>query len=252
LKIVVVCRRLRARPDGGSAPKLLGCCDEAALATAFALRDAVPGSQVTVLAAGPAEREDELLSAILAAGANRALRVWDPCLDAVDYLGIGRVLAAAARHAGFDLVIAGERSEDEVQGAVGPAVAESLGVPHLTGVLDLTADGPPTSVVATRREQGLVRRLRLPLPALVSVVRSPTRLPSWGPAVASSATPDGGGAPAIEALEMASLGIQAMELKHRDRCLGRAQPVRVTRNATMVADGAELLSRLRGDRLLDS
>ena len=40
----------------------------------------------------------------------------------VDYLGTARVLAATARHLQHDLVVCGDRSQDELQGAMGPAV----------------------------------------------------------------------------------------------------------------------------------
>ncbi len=242
LKLVVLLRRLRSRPDGATASELLGCCDVAALEVALAVRAASPGAQLTAIAAGAAEREDPVLRRALAAGADRAIRIDDPALESVDYHGIGRVLAAASRQAGFDLLLSGDRSEDEVQGAVGPAVAEQLGVPQLTGVLELSLDGATRSLLATRRDAGAVRTLRLPLPALVTIVSAGSAKRLGEDAAA--------GQRKIDTLDLAALGIQALELKHRDRCLGRAHPVRVVRNATVVADPDELLARLRDDRLL--
>jgi electron transfer flavoprotein beta subunit len=243
MKIVVLLRRLRARPDGATASELLGCCDVAALRAALSLRQATPGAQLTAIAAGAAEREEPVLKRALAAGADRAIRIDDPGLETVDYHGIGRVLAAAARHAGYDLVLAGDRSEDEVQGAVGPAVAELCGVPHLTGVLDVSLSG--RALLAVRRDAGAVRTLKVPVPALLTIV-------SFGNGAAAHQLPENGASAArkIETLDLAALGIQAIELKHRDRCLGRAHPVRVVRNATVVSDPDELLARLRDDRLL--
>lgn len=239
MNVVVLLRRLRARPDGAPAEALAGFCDRAAFAAGLALRDASRGGRVVAVAVGPAEREDVVLGAARAAGANRAVRVWDPCLESVDYLGLARVLAAATRHVGYDLVVAGDRSEDEWQGAVGPATAEALGVPHLTGALDAKLEGD--AVIASRRDGGLVRRVKVPLPALLTVVAFPS--------VPDLVRCDDADPP--ETLGLNDLGIQALELRHRDRCLGRAYPVRVARNATILRDPDELIHRLRQDRLLE-
>lgn len=247
MKIVALLRRLRARPDGAPAGQLMGCCDEAALRAALAIKAAVPGATLCAVGAGPGGREDAVLLQALALGADRAIRIDDPGLESVDYHGIARALAGAVKTCGFDLLLAGDRSEDEVQGAVGPAVAELLAVPHLTGVLDLRlpgADGggDPRAVLATRRDAGVVRTLRLPLPALLTIV-------SYAGKPLAPALGQAGKGP-VATLDLAAVGIQAMELKHRDRCVGRAHPVRVARNATVVADPAELIARLRDDRLL--
>src|SRR5262249_17887246 len=132
--VVVLVRRPRAAPDGAAAPRLFGRCDEAALRAGLAL-----GRAAIVVAAGPggrgrgaagrAAREDEPLRQALAWGAERALRIWDPSLEGVDYHAVAQVLAGAARRLGFDLVLGGDRSDDEGDGAVGPAVAEALAVP---------------------------------------------------------------------------------------------------------------------------
>jgi electron transfer flavoprotein beta subunit len=240
LKLVVLMRRLRARPDGAGATRLCGTCDEAALRAALAARAANPGATVTVIAAGPAGSEDPVLRWALAAGADRAMRVDDPALLTVDYQGLGRALGGAARSAGADLVLCGDRSEDEVQGAVGPAVAEALGIAHVTGAHDVkVATGAAT---LARREAGFVRTLRVKAPALLCVTSQ------GGPALPPHDKLDQGRT--IQVLDLAAVGLSAAELKHRDRCLGKAHPVRVVRNATLVKDPDELVARLREDRLL--
>jgi electron transfer flavoprotein alpha/beta subunit len=94
----------------------------------------------------------------------------------------------------------------------------------------------------TRREGGFVRTLRLKLPALLGVTsQSGAALPPHDKLDQSRP---------IQALDLAAVGLSAAELKHRDRCLGKAHPVRVVRNATLVKDPDELVARLREDRLL--
>ena len=246
MNIIVLLRRLRGTPEGheGYRPAggLIGRCDDAALAAALALRAEIEGATVTALAAGSADREDDVLKHALAAGANSAVRVSDPGLAWVDYHGVARVLAAAAGKIGHDLILAGDRSEDEAQGAVGPAVAEWLSIPHLTGAIDLrvAATNGSAGILATRRDPGHVRTLKVPFPALITVVSFP-RPPAPQPPAAEAK---------IDAVELETLGIQAAELKHRDGCMGDALPVRVTKNATVVKDADELVARLREERLV--
>jgi electron transfer flavoprotein beta subunit len=237
MRVVALVRRLQAGPDGTRAASLLGPCDEAAFRAALALR-AQPGVSLTVVAAGPPDREDEVLEHALAAGADRAVRVYDPSLDGVDYHGVARVLSAVARQVGFDLILLGAQSADEGNGAVGPAVAEALGVAHVTSALDVTLDGK--AALVKRRDQAHVRTLRVPLPLLVTVTRSPADLP------AGLAR----GAGAVESMGLDELGIQAMELRHRAACLGEATPVAAAAGAELFSKAGDLISRLRDERLI--
>jgi electron transfer flavoprotein beta subunit len=243
LRIVLLVRRLRARPDGTPAPRLVGACDESALRAALHLRAAAPGTTVTSLAAGPAAGQDPVLRWALAAGADRAARIDDPTLESVDYYGLGRVLAAASRHLGAELILCGDRAEDEVQGAVGPAAAEALGVPHVMGTFDLELGGG--AIAFSRRESGLVRRLRLKPPGLLAVTSQHA-----GPTLPAPLGEDTSREGKVLSLDLGTVGLSAPELRHRDRCLGKAHAVRVVRNATLVRDTDDLVARLREDRLL--
>jgi electron transfer flavoprotein beta subunit len=229
---VLLLARRDAAPPGVAPAELLGSCDDAALRAALALE----GATVTALAAGSAEREDPLLEHMLAAGAARAARVYDPGVDGVDYHGVARVLAAAARHLGYDLLLCGERSAGEGQGALGPAVAEALGVPHVSAALDVRADRD--GLLVERRDGGVVRTLRVALPALVTVTRSP----------APPRPPRAGATAAIATLELAALGIHAPELRHRAAGGGQAAPWR--RGAILLPDAGALIARLREESLL--
>jgi electron transfer flavoprotein beta subunit len=234
-RVVVLLRRLTAAPDGGRSSSVLGHCDEAALRAALALRDG--GASVTVISAGSSDREDDALRLALTSGADRAVRVCDASLDGIDYHGVARVLAAATRRIGFDLILTGDRSADEGQGAVGPAVAEALGVSHVTAAIDLRVDGG--AALVTRRDGAGLRSLKLGLPAVVTLVRSPA--PPLSPGEAQGP---------IETLDFSALGIVALELRHRVSCAGRASPVRAAGGATLLHRADELFARLRDDRIL--
>jgi electron transfer flavoprotein alpha/beta subunit len=114
--------------------------DDAALRLGLAL------GPVTALRAGPPE-DDALLQRALRAGATRAVRLWDPVLAETDYLGLATALAAAARSLGRRLVIAGDGAE----GAVGPALADRLDLPHLSGVLGAAWHTPEGGAEGDRR-----------------------------------------------------------------------------------------------------
>ena len=141
------------------------------------MRAAGGSVSLEVLAVGP-EREDEALGFALACGADRALRVWHPALEHADYYAVGRVLAAAVRLRGFTWVLCGDRSADEGLGATGPAVAEFLGVPHLSGAREVRGEGDGGTVLALRRGEGLVQELRVRGPAVLCIADGPAPVPA--------------------------------------------------------------------------
>ncbi|HET6950446.1 MAG TPA: electron transfer flavoprotein subunit alpha, partial [Acidimicrobiales bacterium] len=111
-------------------------------------------------------------------------------------------LAAAIDRLGADLVMCGISALDGETGQVGPEVATRLGWPQATGCESLVLDG--TSLVARRIVEGGFERLRLPLPAVVTVAETgfSPRYPSvLGRRRASAAS--------IERLEAADLGLDA-------------------------------------------
>ena len=237
-------RRLRASPDGATAAALLGPCEEAALGTALALCAAVKqgGGKATleVLAVGP-EQDDEALAFALACGADEAFRVWSPALDGTDFLATAQVLAAAVRLRGSTWVLCGDRSADEALGATGPAVAEFLGVPHLTGArgIRLGEDGP---LLVRHRGGDVVRELRVRPPAVLCVAEGPALTP---PAAAKKRRSRKS---VPQRLELSALGIMAEQLRHRQRFLGAAAP---RQGAAEIFPSAEaLVDRLKSDGLI--
>jgi electron transfer flavoprotein beta subunit len=145
--------------------------DSFALEAALRLREQVGGEGAEVVAASVgAEVAEEGLLGCLARGADRALRVWDESLASGDVLVVARVLAAVARREQPDLVLCGVQSSDAVNGATGTALAGLLGLPRVAVVkaIEPAADGR-TLAVERELEGGLVERLRVRLPALLTV-----------------------------------------------------------------------------------
>jgi electron transfer flavoprotein beta subunit len=108
----------------------------------------------------------ETLRKGLAMGAARAIQLQADTVP-VDGLAIARALAAELGSGGYDLILFGRMATDTASGAVGPMVAELLGLPCVTSIshLDL-AEGQGT---ARRDLEGASETVRFPLPAVLTI-----------------------------------------------------------------------------------
>ena len=140
--------------------------DAYALEEALRLRER-HGGQVVVCSAGPA-RVAQVLREALARGADRAIHVEDDRLAAADASMTAGALASAMRDEKFDLVLTGLQSDDQGFAQVGVVLAERLGLPHATIIMEVqVADG----ALRVRRELegGWFQWVALPLPALLTI-----------------------------------------------------------------------------------
>lgn len=143
--------------------------DDFSVEAALQLREAQGEGEVVVVSVGDEEAE-EGLRACLAKGADRAQRVWEDSLEAADVLGVARVLAAAVKRESPDLVLCGVQSSDAVNGATGVALAAHLGLARVAVVKSLEYDASSGSATVERElEGGLTERLRVRLPALLTI-----------------------------------------------------------------------------------
>ncbi|MGH9312411.1 MAG: electron transfer flavoprotein subunit beta/FixA family protein [Vicinamibacterales bacterium] len=141
---------------------------------AYALEEALRlkekhGGDVVVCSAGPA-RAGQVLREALARGADRAIHVESDALTSADAFQVAEALAGAIRQEGFDLVLTGLQSDDQGFGQVGVVLAERLGVPHATIVMEVQAD-PAAKTLRVKRELegGWFQWVSMPLPALVTI-----------------------------------------------------------------------------------
>lgn len=140
--------------------------DEMAVEEALKIRTAA-GGNVTVFTLG-AEKSVEALRTALAMGADTAVRI-DPEGKDMDGLATARVLAGELKKGAFDLIIAGHRAVDDDNFQVGPAVAEFMGIPHLSMVIaEEITDG---RIRCTRTVEGGTLVLETRLPALITTQR---------------------------------------------------------------------------------
>ena len=109
--------------------------DAYALEEALRLREKHSG-EVVVCAAGPA-RVQQVIREALARGADRALHVEDDRLASADASVTADALAAAMMDERFDLVLTGLQSDDLGQAQTGVVLAERLGIPHSTIIMEV-------------------------------------------------------------------------------------------------------------------
>jgi len=146
---------------------VLNPADQHALEEGLRLKDRFPECNVTAISMGPPESES-VLRRCLALGADEAVLLWDEAFRDSDTLATARILAAAIRQVGADVVLCGKRASDGDTGQVGAQLAELLDLPAVTGVVQLEVrDGE--ALVHRRLERGRRAVLRCPLPALFAV-----------------------------------------------------------------------------------
>jgi len=125
------------------------------------------GGEVVVCSVGPA-RVAQVIREALARGADRALHVEDDRLAAADASVVADALTLAVREERFDLMLTGLQSDDQGFAQTGVILAERLGLPHATIVMEVqVADGGLR--VKRELEGGWFQWVSVPLPAVLTI-----------------------------------------------------------------------------------
>ena len=125
------------------------------------------GGEVVVCSAGPA-RVAQVLREALARGADRAIHVESDALAGADACVVAGALAAAMKDERFDLVLTGLQSDDQGSAQTGVVLAEMLGMPHATIIMDVQV---AESALRVKRELegGWFQWVAMPLPAVLTI-----------------------------------------------------------------------------------
>jgi len=134
----------------------------------FKEKNTAAKAEVTVLTVGPAGHV-EVLRTAMAMGADHAIHLADNKFVGLDELATAKVIAAAIKTAGFDLIFAGKHAIDYDSGQVGPALAEALNLPHAGAVTNIEWAGDFKSCTVRRRIEGAEEVVELKLPCLITV-----------------------------------------------------------------------------------
>ena len=123
--------------------------DAYALEEALRLKEKHSG-EVVVCSAGPA-RVAQVIREALARGADRAIHVEGDQLASADAFVTAAALAAAMKDEKFDLTLTGLQSDDQGFAQVGVILAEKLGLPHATIIMEVQAEGSSLRVKRSPR-----------------------------------------------------------------------------------------------------
>jgi len=139
---------------------------------AYALEEALQlkekhGGEVVVLCAGPA-RAAQTIREALAKGADRALHVEEESPGAYDPLSLARLMVGALQPEKPDLVLTGLQSDDLGYGQTGVILAELLGIPHATIIMQVEKQDGGIRV-KRELEDGWFQHVEMPLPALLTI-----------------------------------------------------------------------------------
>jgi electron transfer flavoprotein beta subunit len=139
---------------------------------AYALEEALrlkekEGGEVIVCSAGPA-RATQVIREALARGADRAVHIESDALTSADANAVAEALAGAIKDEQVDLVLTGLQSDDQGFGQVGVILAEKLGMPHATIIMEVQKAEQGLRV-KRELEGGWFQWVALPMPALLTI-----------------------------------------------------------------------------------
>lgn len=217
-------RLVREGVEGGLDPG-----DEHGVEAALQLAEQA-GGEVTVVTMGPEPAVGAVRRA-LSMGAHKAVVITDDALKGADVLATARVLAAAVRRQGFDLVLAGVESTDGYTGTLPMAVAEFLDVPSATFARHLEhSDG---GIRIERQTEAGYDVVECVLPALVTLTAGANepRYPTLKGIMQAKQKP-------TETLSLADLGLSGDEVKATQEVMG-IEPVAAKEAGEIVEDAGE-------------
>ena len=140
-----------------------------AIGEALRLREA-NGGRVWVVTMGPPQALSALREA-MAMGADEAALVSDRAFAGSDTLATSYTLAQAAKKIGkFDLIICGKQASDGDTAQVGPGIAVQMNLPQAAFVKRVV-EVKGRSITVQRMTEGGYDVLRMPLPAVITVVK---------------------------------------------------------------------------------
>jgi len=139
---------------------------------AFALEEALRQrekhkGEVVVITSGPA-RAQQVLREALAKGADRAIHLEDNAFVGFDAFNTAKAFAAAIKDESFDLIFTGLQSDDYGYAQTGVILAELLGWPHATIIMQIEKTDAGIKV-KRELEAGFFQFVDMPLPAVLTI-----------------------------------------------------------------------------------
>jgi electron transfer flavoprotein beta subunit len=210
-----------------------------ALEEALRVKEATTESKAEVLVCslGPA-RAQQAIKEALAKGADRALHLDDLAFEGLDAYGIARCLATALSKEKPDLVLTGLQSDDLGLGQTGVVLAEMMGLPHATIIMQVQVSGHMLRV-KRELEGGWFQWIELPLPALLTIQSgiSKPRYATLKGIMAAKSKP-------IQKISLSELGLNPGEIAPRQKIARIYTPPKRTKTEFLEGGAKEIAAQL--------
>jgi len=162
--------------DDNGVKMVINPYDEFAVEEALKLKEKF-GGEITIVSTG-AEKAQEAMRTAFAMGADKGVLVADPALENPDEWAAAEVLAKAVSQIPYDIILTGRIAIDDGSSQVAVRVADALGIPSVSSILELNVDGDKATV--KREIDGGTETIEVSLPALLTAQKGLNipRLPS--------------------------------------------------------------------------
>ena len=152
-------------------PSILNHDDANALEEALKIKDQYPDTKITVVTMGPPQAKD-LLIECLAMGADDAVLLSDRALGGSDTWATSNAIAAAIGKIGaYNLIFAGRQAIDGDTAQVGPQIAEKLGIPQVTYVMEFKIDKNMKHITVKRALEDGYELINIETPCMLTAIK---------------------------------------------------------------------------------
>jgi len=152
-------------------PSILNHDDANALEEALLIKDKYPDTTVTVVTMGPPQAKDMLIEC-LAMGADEAVLASDRALGGSDTWATSNAVAAAIKKlGGADLIFAGRQAIDGDTAQVGPQIAEKLGLPQVTYVMEFEISEDKKHIKVKRALEDGYELIEIDTPCMLTAIK---------------------------------------------------------------------------------
>ena len=152
--------------DAAGAKFILNPYDEFAVEAALKHKEAAGAGEVTVISVGDSASAETLRTALAMGADNAVLLKTD---GKPEGLAVARILAEELKGREYDLALFGMKAIDDDLQAVGPMVAELLGIPAATAVTEFSVDGG--KITAQREIEGGHEVVELKTPCVLTLTK---------------------------------------------------------------------------------
>ena len=141
--------------------------DRNAIDTAIKIKRAFSDTHITLIHLGPPS-EERWIREGLSLGADEGLRIWEEDIAGCSVNAKASIFSRTAQILGFDLILAGNKSEDTMSGQLGTLLASYLDLPVINSVIDVTVKQKKKIIALKNLAKGYRARIECPLPLVMT------------------------------------------------------------------------------------